>query len=143
MYSKADLDVAQAIERGEFDDLPGKGKPFKFERNLNPFGDSLDAWTNKVLKDNNYVPEWAELMQEMDKQLGNATRTLEAAVKSQDRDKLNDQIRAYRAVVEDYNAKVARLETMIPPEVSKAIFRVRINADRMIQRLVDANNEKH
>ncbi|MBW8750540.1 MAG: DUF1992 domain-containing protein [Propionibacteriales bacterium] len=39
-----DLQVQKAIERGEFDDLPGKGKP------LPPLDDDPDWWLKKLIE---------------------------------------------------------------------------------------------
>jgi len=50
--------IREAQARGEFDDLPGKGKPL--DLTPNPYaGDQELAF--KVLKDAGYAPEWIEL----------------------------------------------------------------------------------
>jgi DnaJ family protein C protein 28 len=50
--------IREAMERGEFDDLPGKGRPL--DLTPNPFaGDQELAF--KVLKDAGCAPEWIEL----------------------------------------------------------------------------------
>src|SRR5579862_9494607 len=54
-----DRTLDEAIRRGEFDDLPGKGKPLQLDT-------SPDAVYHALLKQANYVPEWAELSQEID-----------------------------------------------------------------------------
>jgi len=53
-----DQQIREAQERGEFDNLPGKGKPL--DLTPNPYaGDQELAF--KVLKDGGYAPEWIEL----------------------------------------------------------------------------------
>lgn len=50
--------VQEAIKNGVFDDLPGKGKPLKFDdQSMNN-----ENWlVAKVLKNANYLPPWLEL----------------------------------------------------------------------------------
>jgi DnaJ family protein C protein 28 len=53
-----DQQIREAQERGEFDNLPGKGQPL--DLTPNPYaGDRELAF--KVLKDAGYAPEWIEL----------------------------------------------------------------------------------
>ncbi len=53
-----DQQVRQAQERGEFDDLPGKGRPL--DLTANPYARDKEL-AFKVLKDAGYAPEWIEL----------------------------------------------------------------------------------
>jgi DnaJ family protein C protein 28 len=58
LESWIDEQIRQAQERGEFDDLPGKGKPL----DLTPNPYALDReLAFKVLKDAGYAPDWIEL----------------------------------------------------------------------------------
>ncbi|MCP3033585.1 DUF1992 domain-containing protein [Halobacillus sp. A1] len=55
--------VHEAEKKGDFDNLPGKGKPLNLNDNsIN----SYDAQLNKILKDNNVLPEWVKLGNEID-----------------------------------------------------------------------------
>lgn len=57
-----DQAIAEAQERGEFDDLPGAGKPLQLEEN--PFaGDSALGF--RVLKNAGMAPPWIEADREM------------------------------------------------------------------------------
>ena len=53
-----DQQVREAQERGEFDNLPGTGKPLDLTPNPYAQGQELAF---KVLKDAGYAPEWIEL----------------------------------------------------------------------------------
>ena len=53
-----DEQVREAQERGDFDDLPGKGSPL--DLTLNPYAQEEEL-AYKVLKDAGYAPEWIEL----------------------------------------------------------------------------------
>lgn len=54
----------QAQSQGKFDNLPGKGKPLNFDTRPD---DHAAGVFNDVLKDNNVVPEWVALAQEIDR----------------------------------------------------------------------------
>ena len=53
-----DRQIREAQERGEFDDLPGKGKPL--DLTTNPYAQDWEL-AFKILKDAGYAPEWIEL----------------------------------------------------------------------------------
>ena len=50
--------IREAMERGEFDNLKGKGKPLDLERN--PFTPADWQLAYKIMQDNNVAPEWIE-----------------------------------------------------------------------------------
>ena len=50
--------IREAMERGEFDNLKGKGKPLDLERN--PFTPEDWQLAYKIMQDNNVAPEWIE-----------------------------------------------------------------------------------
>jgi DnaJ family protein C protein 28 len=51
--------IAEAQERGEFDDLPGKGKPLDLTEN--PFADPDWRVAYKILQDHGFTLDWIEL----------------------------------------------------------------------------------
>jgi DnaJ family protein C protein 28 len=53
-----DQQIREAQERGDFDKLPGKGKPLSLEPN--PYAADREM-AYKILKDAGYAPEWIEL----------------------------------------------------------------------------------
>ena len=53
-----DQQIREAQERGEFDNLPGKGKPL--DLTPNPYAQEQEL-AYKILKDAGYAPEWIEL----------------------------------------------------------------------------------
>jgi hypothetical protein len=56
--------MKKAVERGEFDNLEGAGKPLNLEEN--PFEPVELHMVHKILKDNGYAPYWIELGKEID-----------------------------------------------------------------------------
>ncbi len=56
--SAVEKQIREAMERGEFDHLPGAGKPLDWEEN--PFTPAEWRLAFKLLKDHNIAPEWIE-----------------------------------------------------------------------------------
>ncbi|HID63429.1 MAG TPA: DUF1992 domain-containing protein [Anaerolineae bacterium] len=55
--------IVEAQERGEFDDLPGKGKPLDLTEN--PFADPAWRVAYKILQDHGFTLDWIELDKEI------------------------------------------------------------------------------
>jgi len=55
--------IVEAQERGEFDDLPGKGKPLDLTEN--PFADPEWRLAYKILQDSGFTLDWIELDKEI------------------------------------------------------------------------------
>ncbi len=55
--------IQEAMERGDFKDLPGKGKPQ--QRDDNPYIPPAVRMVNQMLKDNGFAPRWIELDKEI------------------------------------------------------------------------------
>ncbi|MCG9134283.1 DUF1992 domain-containing protein [Candidatus Poribacteria bacterium] len=55
--------IEEAMERGEFANLPGRGKPLKFD--TNPYLTPQARMTNRLVKENGFVPRWVELAKEI------------------------------------------------------------------------------
>ncbi len=69
--------IRKAIERGEFDDLPGAGKPLDME--ANPHADPEWRLAYKMLRDGGYSLPWIEARQEVEKELAEAREALSLA----------------------------------------------------------------
>src|SRR5205823_10699033 len=57
-----DHQIREAMSRGEFDNLPGKGKPL----DLDPRKGTADAIVAGMLKEANVAPEWVHLSRRID-----------------------------------------------------------------------------
>lgn len=55
--------IEEAMARGEFDNLRGKGKPFAWQEN--PFVDPGQERAFQIMKDNDFVPRWIGEKQEI------------------------------------------------------------------------------
>ena len=124
--------LQEAMARGDFDDLPGKGKPLKLEDN--PFIAPEVRMVNQMLKDNGVVPRWIEVDKEIraesegvEKRLANIKerrKRLEALIRVQPL--RHDDIRrsfeleraraleTYTSQLKTLNKKIQRWNLMIP-----------------------------
>lgn len=62
--SLVDQKIREAMERGEFDNLPGKGKPI--DTSENPFEDSDLRMAHRVLRNAGFAPSWIEECKDID-----------------------------------------------------------------------------
>src|SRR3982750_4137764 len=60
--------IREAIERGEFDDLPGKGRPIDLEPYFNAPEDLRMAFS--LLRSNEFVPAEVDMMKELSELTG-------------------------------------------------------------------------
>ncbi|MFP4323508.1 MAG: DnaJ family domain-containing protein [Anaerolineales bacterium] len=66
--------IEKAMERGEFDNLPGAGKPLHLENDRNVPPEMRLAY--RIMRDNDVLPEWMALQQEINTRLENARKGL-------------------------------------------------------------------
>ena len=66
--------IKEAMERGDFDHLPNKGKPLDLSRN--PFENPQMRLAYKILQDHGYAPLWIELEKEINGDLEKAEKIL-------------------------------------------------------------------
>ena len=66
--------IEEAMERGEFSNLPGKGKPLKLD--VNPFLTPQARMANRLLKESGFAPRWVELEKEIKQEKAQLERLL-------------------------------------------------------------------
>ena len=64
LESLAEKRLREAIENGEFDDLPGKGKPV--DTSENPFEDPEMRLAHRMLRNAGFAPSWIEERKDID-----------------------------------------------------------------------------
>ncbi|NJN98072.1 MAG: DUF1992 domain-containing protein [Anaerolineales bacterium] len=69
--------IQEAMENGEFDNLRGHGKPFRF--NTNPYLDPAQELAFGLLQNNNMAPEWIERDKEIRREIAAARDKLRLA----------------------------------------------------------------
>ncbi|XP_064461056.1 dnaJ homolog subfamily C member 28-like [Ornithodoros turicata] len=105
--------IQESIAKGEFDNLPGFGKPLKFAPE-NPFVDSMTQKLNQVLINNGFVPEWVMLEKEINEEKQEVRNTL-----SIERAKLgplpldSDEKKRWDCVLENLRKPVANINHKI------------------------------
>ena len=67
--------IQEAMERGDFNNLPGKGKPQ--QRDDNPYIPPAVRTVNQMLKDNGFAPRWIEVDKEIRTETDQAQRLIE------------------------------------------------------------------
>ena len=69
--------LREAIENGEFDDLPGKGEPIDLREN--PFEDPDLRTVHRLLRNAGFAPAWIEERKDIDAELASAQAKLKRA----------------------------------------------------------------
>jgi DnaJ family protein C protein 28 len=151
-----DQQIREAQERGEFDDLPGKGKPLDLA--ANPYAKDREL-AFKVLKDAGYAPDWIELDKALRGKLERARAVLvrrldwremrlrELADRSDSWSEAERRrvqanwersVSAFALDVEAINREIAELNLMVP---SPRFQRSGIDLDREIESLAGRTRE--
>ena len=65
--SLVDQKIREAMERGEFDDLPGRGEPIDIR--VNPFEDPEMRLAHQMLRNAGFAPSWIEERKDIDAEL--------------------------------------------------------------------------
>lgn len=77
LESLAEKRLREAIENGEFDDLPGKGEPIDLREN--PFEDPDLRTVHRLLRNAGFAPAWIEERKDIDAELAAAQTKLSRA----------------------------------------------------------------
>jgi DnaJ family protein C protein 28 len=147
-----DQQIREAREKGEFDDLPGKGKPL--DLTPNPFAKDQEL-AFKILRDAGYAPEWIELDKAVRSRLERARTALARSwAWHQDRlQQVSDQtdswstaerarsLGSWRQAVASFEKEIAAINAQIQDlnlkMPSPRFHRLRVDADGEIRRLED------
>jgi hypothetical protein len=65
-YTVAERKIQEAMEAGEFDNLPGKGQPLDLE--VNPWEPAHLRAANRILKNARALPEWLQLEKDIERE---------------------------------------------------------------------------
>lgn len=134
--------IREAMEKGEFDNLPGKGKPINM--NESPFEDPTMRTAYRLLKNNNFSLPWIEERKEIDAAVEGALADLARSWRVY-QESLNTRraaglaegdwskvLSAFRRQVADLNRRIAAYNLKAP---SPTFHRLQVDADREINRL--------
>jgi DnaJ family protein C protein 28 len=141
-----DEQIRQAIERGEFDNLPGKGKPLDLSKN--PHEDPGWRMAYRMLKENGYTLPWIETrrsieldFERLQKSLGQhwdwrKSATGRRGLMHAERE-WQQAVQTFRTEVEKLNKRIRDYNLEIP---SNQFQRRPINIDQEIQKIVTASD---
>ncbi len=112
-----DEQIQQAMDAGEFDNLSGAGKPLDLGRN--PYVDLDQEMANRLLKNNDYAPEWIERDKEIREDIDLAREKLVAAWQRYQQHLSNDiawqnAITRFETALEEINRKISAYNLVVP-----------------------------
>lgn len=96
------------MEEGQFENLPGKGKPLNL--NTNPHADPAEDTLYRILSKNNCAPEWVELNKEIRSKVAEWRLALKKAWANRcdgDHSKWAESSQALKMQLRDINDKVS------------------------------------
>ena len=147
-YDYIDEQIREAQERGEFDNLPGSGKPLKLDQNPDS-GDKAMAYS--LLKQNGYAPPEIELAKEIRTRSEKAQQKLEKLRQQRkslssrriypfEREKrtFNDSVEKaaeqYDQLLRELNRKILNLNLTTPSSMHMPIYDV----DKLVQEFIQS-----
>ncbi|KAJ7972300.1 DnaJ subfamily C member 28-like protein [Quillaja saponaria] len=107
--------IWHSMEEGQFENLPGKGKPLNL--NTNPHADPADDTLYRILSKNGCAPEWVELNKEIRSKISEWRIALKKATEFKcngDNSKWVEVSEALKVQLRDINDKVFRYNLIVP-----------------------------
>lgn len=106
--------IWHSMEEGQFENLPGKGKPLNLSSN--PHADPADDTLYRVLSKNGCAPRWVELNKEIRSQASEWRRALKKAWEDGERDdpKWDQTAEALKLQLKHINNKVMEYNLIVP-----------------------------
>lgn len=115
--------IQEAMNKGEFSDLPGMGKPLKENiGNRNPYVDFVTYKLNEVLIENGFTPEWIQLSKEIRAEIEDLRKQLSKArnnvghlpLDAADEASWNNIIEDFKAIAKRINSKIDKYNLLVP-----------------------------
>lgn len=107
-WDTVDEQIKQAYQSGDFENLPGKGRPLQL--NENPFAAGQEAAFN-LLRNNGYTLGWIEEKRQIEEELGESRHQLERAWARHDGSDWGQQ--QWRRATAEFTTLVAKLNQRI------------------------------
>ena len=141
LESLTEKKLREAIENGEFDNLPGKGKPVDLKEN--PFEDPDLRMVHRLLRNAGFAPAWIEERKDIDLELETALTWLRRgwqlfseSGESPAPGELERCQREFRDVIAELNDRLKMYNLKAPAAV---FHRKHLDADRIIEQICKAN----
>ncbi|GMY25054.1 dnaJ homolog subfamily C member 28-like [Fagus crenata] len=107
--------IWHSMEEGQFENLPGKGKPLNLS--TNPHADPAEDTLYRILSKNGCAPEWVQLNKDIRTQISEWRAVLKKAwanTCNEDRSNWIQTTEALKLQLRDINNKVLRYNLMVP-----------------------------
>lgn len=107
--------IWHSMEEGQFENLPGKGKPLKLD--TNPHADPAEDTLYRILSKNGCAPEWVELNKEIRFRISEWRKSLKKASAnkcSEDQSMWVGSSQALKSQLKEINDKVFRYNLIVP-----------------------------
>lgn len=145
LESLTEKSIREAIEKGEFDNLPGKGQPLDLSEN--PFEDPDLRTVHRLLRNAGFAPAWIEERKDIEAQSELARTTLTRAWRIYRLEGTSPSPEAWERNVAEFRAKVAELRQRVRVYNLKApatIFhRRQLDADALIEEIKTGSTPEH
>ncbi len=130
--------IREAMERGDFDNLPGKGRPLNLTQD--PLLDPLTSIVYRILRDNGVSHPLIEARRaigsEADEVRADLTRAWQFYGRSRDEEAWTEALLKFRARVKEINRQIRIFNLKTP---SPALHGLAIDADAEISRVTERN----
>ena len=141
LESLTEKKLREAIENGEFDDLPGKGEPIDLKEN--PFEDPDLRVVHRLLRNAGFAPAWIEERKDIDAEFEAARTKLSRAWALFGKGGQAPSDPEWERIVREFRGKIAELNkriSMYNLKAPAAVFhRKRIDAEKLIEEVCKAN----
>ncbi len=141
--SSVEKQIREAMEAGEFDNLPGKGK--RIDTRENPFEDPDLRTAHRLLRNAGFAPPWIEERKDIDAELEIAVTLLARALQLFESNRTREEIsaaNAWQRNLETFRHKISELNARIKAnnmKVPAAVFQRRlIDVEGEIERVLSA-----
>ncbi|XP_076183323.1 dnaJ homolog subfamily C member 28 [Ptiloglossa arizonensis] len=126
--------IQEAMNKGEFNDLPGMGKPLKENMiTRNPYVDFVTYKLNEVLIENGFTPEWIQLSKEIREETDNLRKQLKEArnevgslpLSCADEATWKNIIENFKSTIKRINNKIDKYNLLVPI-LQKQMFHINL-----------------
>ena len=142
LESLTEKKLREAIENGEFDDLPGKGEPIDLKEN--PFGDPDLRVVHRLLRNAGFAPAWIEERKDIDAELEAARTKLSRAWMLFGKGSKTPSDAEWERIVREFREQVVELNKRISVynlKAPAAVFhRKRIDPEKLIEAVCNASS---
>ncbi|KAG5673349.1 hypothetical protein PVAND_003407 [Polypedilum vanderplanki] len=132
--------IQEAMQKGDFNNLSGQGKPLKDQQSQNPYVDFVTHKINKILLDNGFCPEFITLNKEIREKIESIKSELRSErtkfkypADIEDEKKWNDVLINYENDVKNVNKAIDKYN-LICPILNKQM--VHINLQRIGEKIL-------